>query len=71
MATLTLLGGGRGAQYGSNAYDPVRMPSTAEVAERTRYRGYNYLRPVSGYREAVAVQHCRTLQVTDDGSDRR
>jgi hypothetical protein len=56
MATLTLLGGCAGAQYGSNAYDPVRMPSTAEVAERTQYRGYNYLRPVSGYREAVAVR---------------
>jgi hypothetical protein len=48
-----LLGGCAAAQYGSNAYDPVRMPSTAEIAERTQYRGYNYLRPISGYREAV------------------
>src|SRR5688572_28655957 len=56
-AVLTLLlGGCAAAQYGSNAYDPVRMPSTAEIAERTRYRGYNYLRPVSGYREAVAAR---------------
>src|SRR5688572_29211045 len=55
-ALALLLGGCAGAQYGSNAYDPVRMPSTAEIAERTQYRGYNYLRPVSSYREAVAAR---------------
>src|SRR5215217_2829841 len=54
-AALALLSGCAGAQYGSAAYDPARMPGPAEVAERTRYRGYNYLQPVSGYRKAVAA----------------
>jgi hypothetical protein len=53
---LLLLGGCAGVEYGSAAYDPARMPATAEVAERTQYRGYNYLRPVSAYREAVAAR---------------
>lgn len=55
-ALALLLGGCAAAEYGSNAYDPVRMPGTAEIAERTQHRGYNYLRPVSGYREAVAAR---------------
>lgn len=55
-AALALSGGCAGAQYGSAAYDPARMPGPAEVAERTQYRGYNYLRPVSAYREAVAAR---------------
>lgn len=50
---LALLSGCAGIEYGSNAYDPARMPGTAEVAERTQYRDYNYLRPMSGYQQAV------------------
>ena len=53
VALLGALGGCAGLDYGSNAYDPVRMPGTAEVAERTRYRDVNYLQPLSGYRGAV------------------
>lgn len=50
---LAVVGGCAGVEYGAAAYDPARMPGTAEVAERTRYRDANYLRPASGYREAV------------------
>lgn len=50
---LALLSGCAGIEYGSNAYDPAHMPGTAEVAERTQYRDYNYLRPMSGYQQAV------------------
>lgn len=53
LLSLVLLGGCAGLDYGKAAFDPTRMPSTAEVAERTRYRGYNFLQPVSGYRQAV------------------
>ena len=53
-AALAALSGCAGMEYGSNAYDPARMPGTAEVAERTQYRDYNYLRPMSGYQQAVA-----------------
>ena len=53
VVLLGVLGGCAGLDYGSNAYDSVRMPGTAEVAERTRYRDLNYLQPLSGYRGAV------------------
>jgi hypothetical protein len=53
VVALAVLGGCAGLEYGSAAYDPARMPGTAEVAERTQYRGYNYLRPMNGYRGAV------------------
>lgn len=53
LALLGALSSCAGIEYGSNAYDPERMPGTAEVAERTRYRDSNYLQPLSGYREAV------------------
>ena len=53
VVLLGVLGGCAGLDYGSNAYDSVRMPGTAEVAERTRYRDANYLQPLSGYRGAV------------------
>jgi hypothetical protein len=56
VAAMAVLGGCAAARYGSDAYDPVRMPGTAEVAQRTQYRGYNYVRPVSAYREAVAAR---------------
>ncbi len=46
VAAMAVLGGCAAARYGSDAYDPVRMPGTAEVAQRTQYRGYNYVRPV-------------------------
>ena len=59
-AMLGALGGCAGVEYGANAYDPVRMPGTAEVAERTRHRDVNYLRPPSGYRAAVG-QRITTL----------
>jgi outer membrane protein TolC len=32
------------------------MPGLAEVAERTQYGAYHYLRPLSGYQEAVAAR---------------
>jgi hypothetical protein len=56
VAALLALGGCTGVEYGANAYDPLRMPGTAEVAERTRYRDANYLRPLSAYREAVSLR---------------
>lgn len=53
VAALGGLSGCAGIEYGSDAYDPARMPDTAEVAERSQYRDYNYLRPMSGYQQAV------------------
>lgn len=50
---LTFLSGCAGVEYGSDAYDPARMPGTAEVAARTQYRDYNYLRSNSAYQDAV------------------
>ncbi|MGE3289824.1 MAG: hypothetical protein AB7I59_14885 [Geminicoccaceae bacterium] len=52
-AALAFLSGCAGIEYGSNAYDPVQMPGTAEVAARTQYRDYNYLRANSAYQDAV------------------
>ncbi|WP_159713279.1 TolC family protein [Geminicoccus flavidas] len=53
LAALLLLTGCAGNQYASNAFDPQRMPGTAEVAERTQHRDYHFIRPTSAYQEAV------------------
>ena len=56
LLLTTALSGCAGSDYGSAAWDPVLMPGTAEVAARTRYLGYNYLRPTNAYGEAVAAR---------------
>ena len=56
VAVLALLGGCAGLEYGSKAYDPVQMPGTAEVAARTQYRDYHYLRSNSAYQDAVSAR---------------
>jgi hypothetical protein len=53
---LAALVGCAPTDYGSTARNPARMPGLAEVAERTQYRAYNSLHPVSGYQEAVAAR---------------
>jgi outer membrane protein TolC len=53
---LAALVGCASTDYGSAARDPARMPGLAEVAERTRYGAYHYLRPLSSYQEAVAAR---------------
>jgi len=53
IALLAFLSGCAGIEYGRNAYDPAQMPGTAEVAARTQYRDYHYLRTNSAYQDAV------------------
>ena len=53
---LAALVGCASTDYGSAARDPARMPGLAEVAERTLYGAYHYLRPLSSYQEAVAAR---------------
>ena len=50
---LGVLSGCAGIEYGGNARDAASMPGVAEVTERTQYRDYNYLKPMSGYQQAV------------------
>lgn len=53
VGALAFLNGCTDVEYGSNAYDPAKMPGTAEVAARTQYRDYHYLRTNSAYQDAV------------------
>lgn len=56
VTALAALGGCVGMRYGGDAYDADRMPGTAEVASSSQFVGYNYLKPVSGYQEAVSAR---------------
>ena len=70
LVAISSLGGCVAAEYGANAYDPARMPGTAEVADRTQYRDLNFLQPQSGYREAVnrRIAELSTSPMTADAA---
>lgn len=67
---LAAAGGCAETDYGSAARDPLRMPDTAEVAERSGYLSRNYLRSGNGYREAVAarIDELARLPMTEDAA---